>query len=77
LLKERLVPDQWHDVVLSWDTEQGVCTVNIDGKPAGDVKAQRVSEGIHYLRFHPAADTSGGSLLLDKVDVNVSDGAGK
>jgi len=77
LLKDRLAPDQWHDVALSWDTEQGVCTVSIDGNLAGTVKARRISKGIHYLRFHPAADTSGGSLLLDKVDVKVSDGARK
>lgn len=77
LLKERLMPGQWHDIVLSWDTEQGVCSVSIDGKTAGAVKAQRGSPGIHYLRFRSAAEVSEGGLLLESADVRVSDGVRK
>ena len=71
LLNTRLAPDRWHEILLSWNTVQGVCDVKVDGKPAGKVKAQRISEGIHYLRFHPAS-RPGNGLLLESVDADVS-----
>jgi hypothetical protein len=71
LLNARLAPDRWHEILLSWNTVQGVCDVKVDGKPVGKVKAQRISDGIHYLRFHPAGKPGNG-LLLESVDADVS-----
>lgn len=70
LLNASLAPGR-HEILLSWNTVQGVCDVKVDGKSVGEVKAQRVSEGIHYLRFHPAGKTGNG-LLLESVDADVS-----
>ena len=71
LLNTRLAPGRWHEILLSWNTVQGVCDVKVDGTPVGKVKAQRISEGIHYLRFHPAGKPGNG-LLLESVDADVS-----
>lgn len=71
LLSVTLTPNRWHDLELSWDTARRECVVAVDGERAGSVQAQRISDGINYVRFHPMSDGPDGGLLLKWVDADV------
>jgi hypothetical protein len=71
LLGTNLTPGKWHDVQLAWDTGARSCTVTIDGKRGGIVRAQRISTGINYLRFHVTSGSVDGGLLIQSIEADV------
>jgi hypothetical protein len=65
---------RWHDLTLSWDCEQRVCHVRLDGARVSSVRQTRASHGACYLRLHSTAQSVDppGGLEIDYVEVNVS-----
>jgi hypothetical protein len=69
-----LEADRWHDLTLSWDCDQRVCHVQLDGKRVCSVRQSRASDGACYLRLRATADSAvpSGGLEIDFVEVKVS-----
>ena len=72
LLDATMTANRWHNVALEWDMARGECHVDVDGRPAGVVRAQRLTGGLNYLRFHSTSDAPDRGLLVESVDANVS-----
>ncbi|MBS1850527.1 MAG: exo-alpha-sialidase [Acidobacteria bacterium] len=72
LLGTKLVADRWYDVELRWNTREGKCEVMVNGKRAGSVPAQRVSNSINYLRLRPLSDKPDGGLWLQTAEADVA-----
>lgn len=67
-----LSPDNWHEVELSWDTTARTCNVVVDGKRSATIRAQRVSSGVNYLRFHVTSDHVDPGMLIESVNVQIT-----
>ena len=72
LLSLSLADGKWHDLILRWNTETRQCVITVDGRNAGTIHSQRISDGIDYLRFHPRPDTPDGGLVVSSVEARVS-----
>ena len=67
-------PEQWHDVILKWDTAKGLCRVSIDGRDVAPLRMRNSTlNGICYLHLRSRAlhqpEQSG--WLLESVSVDV------
>ena len=60
-----LPKDEWATLKLDWSNQGDVCRVMVDGRPAGELTAQRSARGVCYLRLQAES----GGVLLDSVEV--------
>jgi hypothetical protein len=72
-----LAPEEWTDVELRWNCDQGFCSLLVNGAVAQTVRQQHVSPGPSYLRFqldHVDANPAG-RILVESVQAEVSPSA--
>ncbi len=71
----KLEPNRTHTLKLAWNTDEGRCTVTLDGRPAGVLKLTRQTTGVDYIRFRSTAqevETGGVKILSVSADVTPS-----
>lgn len=65
---------RWHDLVLDWDSANGLCRVTDGGRPIGALRITReAAPGVSYLRIvSTAEETDKAGLLVASVKADVS-----
>lgn len=70
-----LAPDEWHTLRFDWDLSTSLCHLKIgDQKPIELPLRHPTLNGLSYIRFRSTAkETDPLGLLVEKVDVNITD----
>jgi hypothetical protein len=66
----KLEPGKWQELELDWDGRDG--RITLDGEKTGELQANRLSDGVNYLRICSTAAEPDSGLLVSRVAVDVS-----